>query len=102
MTLPRRLRLTRDAFEEATRKRATSEHFTLAWGPSRSGGLAAVISKKVAKRSVDRHLLKRRMLEIMRSHAHSGRSMVAYARKGAPTLSFKDMKRELESLLTRV
>ena len=102
MTLPRRLRLSRAAFPGALqgRHRAASEHFSLTWGAK--GGTAAVISKKVAKRSVDRHLLKRRMLETMRPYAKEGHSLIAYARSGAPSLSFPELKRELVSLLARV
>jgi ribonuclease P protein component len=104
MTLPRRLRLSRAAFGAAlgARGRAASEHFSITKGPTLEGGAAVVISKKVAKRSVDRHLLKRRVLTILRPHISPRHSLVVYARAGAPALSFRTLKEELEILLSRV
>jgi len=104
MTTPRRLRLTRAAFTSTSRSRKSvvGEHFSLSVNPSLKGGAAAVISKKVAKRSVDRHLLKRRVLEALRPHIQEKVALIVYARAGAPTLSYRELKKELESLLSRV
>lgn len=63
--------------------------------------MAVVVAKAVARRSVDRHLLKRRALAVMRPFYTEGRYVVVYAKKGAPTLSFKALKEELTSLLSR-
>lgn len=63
--------------------------------------MAAVISKKVAKKSVDRHLLKRRILEILRPQVSSSRSLIVYARAGASTLPFQALKQELTELIKR-
>ena len=68
-------------------------------GPAKEGGCAAVISKKVARRSVDRHLLKRRMLSVMKEWCVPGSYLVVYAKGGAPSLPFKALKEELASLL---
>ena len=76
-------------------------HFSLSYGPSIQGGAAAIVSKAVAKRSVDRHLLKRRMLSVLRPHVRETMSLIAYARKDALTLSFKEVERELSELVSR-
>lgn len=104
MTLPRKLRVSRTVFSASPKeaKRAQTEHFSLTTTPSEGGGLAAVVSKKVAKRSVDRHLLKRRMLEVMRPFHKENYSLIAYARGGSPSLPFKTLKAEFEELLSRV
>lgn len=100
--LPRRSRLTRRTFPaNGTGKRAASPAFSLTYGPSSQGGVAAIVSKAVAKRSSDRHLLKRRMLRVLTSWHTPNRFLVAYAKKAAPTLSFKSLNEELTSLLSR-
>lgn len=70
-------------------------------GPSKDGGAAAVVSKAVAKRSPDRHTLKRRMLDVMRPYVRPDQYLVAYARAGSPALSYKELTHELSSLLAR-
>lgn len=99
--LPRRLRLGRAEFAEAaTGRRAQSAHFSVTVRKNtEKGGSAAVISKKVAKKSVDRHLLKRRILEVLRPYTNSSRSIVVFARAGSPSLPFKALKEELTALL---
>ncbi len=101
MTLPKKLRLTREAFPKVlqAKKRLISEHFSLSY--SQGTGFSAVVSKKVAKRSVDRHLMKRRMLEVLKRGPHT-KAIIAYARSGAPSLPFSELKKELETLLARV
>lgn len=100
--LPRRLRLSRAGFPDSRGAfRAASAHFSLAWGPAKAGGAAAVVSKKVARRSVDRHLLKRRMLEVIRPYASPGYSLVAYAKAGSLGLTYAAVRSELEPLLLR-
>ncbi len=69
-------------------------------GPSKLGGAAAVVSKTVAKSSPVRHLLKRRMLSVMKPFTRSDQYVVAYARSGSPLLSFKALSDELSRLLT--
>ncbi|MGB4076523.1 MAG: ribonuclease P protein component [Minisyncoccia bacterium] len=98
--LPRKLRLSRATFPSPrSGSKATSEHFSLVFGPATAGGCAAVVSKKVARRSVDRHLLKRRMLSVARPFVGLNRYLVLYARAGSPSLSFKTLASELTSLL---
>ncbi len=76
-----------------------SDHFSLVWGSSNTGGGAVVISKKVASRSVDRHLLKRRILSLIRPHCSESRFLVVYAKKGSSTLPFKEISKEITELL---
>ncbi|HYF29025.1 MAG TPA: ribonuclease P protein component [Candidatus Paceibacterota bacterium] len=102
--LPKRLRLSRAEFGKAAAgTRATSAHFSVTVRRNaENGGAAAVISKKVAKKAVDRHLLKRRILEALRPEVFSDRSIIVYARAGAPTLSYAALKQELSELLGKV
>ncbi len=64
--IPRSKRLSRRTFPTIRGKTLASGAFSLVYGPSSDGGCAAVVSKKVARRSVDRHLLKGRITESMR------------------------------------
>ena len=104
--LPKKSRLSRADFVEVGRGvRLSSPHFSLSYRhrtPSKEGQVAVVISKKVAKRSVDRHLLKRRMLAVLRDYTHQGLESVAYARQGAVSLSFSTLKSEFSDLLKRI
>lgn len=100
--LPRRLRIPRAAFPDGRQgNRASSSSFSLVSTPSPRGGAAAVVSKAVAKRSVDRHLLKRRILAILRPFVRGDRHVVIYAKKQALTLPFSALKDELAGLLTK-
>lgn len=101
--VPKKLRLSREEFQKAAAgKRAVSAHFSVtARTVPEKGGIAVVISKKVAKRSVDRHLLKRRILEILRPQASPTCSFIVYARAGSPSLPFGALKEELSELYTR-
>lgn len=102
--LPRPLRLPREALTD-TRPlaRTQSEHFSVLHGalPHHAGG-AVIVSKKVAKLSVTRHLLKRRIKVIMAPHLTEGRTIVVHARPGAANLSFEEMEHELSPLLRSI
>jgi ribonuclease P protein component len=104
--LSRRLRLSRSHFASSGPfRKAESEHFSVSIRPlSRTsaphGALAAVVSKKVARRSVDRHLLKRRMLAVSKSYVTPGYGIVVYARAGSFTLPFHAVNTELTRLLS--
>ncbi len=99
--LPRSHRLPRAGFEQiAGLQRAASRHFSISYIESAplSGG-AAVVSKKVAKRSVDRHQLKRRMKAVMKPWCVPGRVLIIHARTGAAVLPFPELEGELTGLL---
>ena len=61
-----------------------------------------MISKKTAKLSVSRHLLKRRMLTVLRPWCSPSLSLIVYARAGSSALSFRELSQELEELVVRV
>ena len=102
--LPRRLRLTRRAFAlPGHARRAASTHFSVSASPALSeGGCAVVVSKKVARLSVARHLLKRRILSVMRPWCAGPYSVIVYARAGSSNLSFHTLKTELSEILARI
>jgi ribonuclease P protein component len=99
--LPKRLRLTRHDFPDARGlKRFQSRHFSLSYGEREaSGGTAVVISKKVSPSSVARHLLKRRVISVLRPYVTDSRIFLIHARPGAAELPSAELTRELISLL---
>ncbi|HEX5774838.1 MAG TPA: ribonuclease P protein component [Candidatus Paceibacterota bacterium] len=101
--IPRRLRLSRAQFAHRTNgKRAESAHFSVTYRAAPGqGGCSSVISKKVAKRAVDRHLLKRRMNTVLLPWCSPTRSIVVYARAGSLALTFRALNEELTGLLRR-
>ena len=101
--VPRRLRLSRHTFPlSRSGTRLSTSHFSLVWGRAqKGGGCAAVISKKVARRSVDRHLLKRRIMAVLLPWCGPDRFFVVYALSGSNTLSFQALKEELGFLLMK-
>lgn len=100
--LPRRHRLSRASFPgRGAGRRAETPHFSLVAGASSAGGASAVVSKKVARRAVDRNLLKRRMLSLMRPYVDHARFLVVYARSGAAALPYPALAEELTALLSR-
>jgi ribonuclease P protein component len=100
--LPRKLRLSREAFGEVRRlKRAASPHFSVSYESEEGsgGGAAVVIAKKAAKLAVTRHLLKRRILAVARPYVVAERILIIHVRPGAAALPFPELKGELISLL---
>ena len=82
--------------------RAASPHFSLSLRKTEGqGGCATVISKKIAKLSVSRHLLKRRMLSVMKECCAKDTALIVYARPGAAALPYQELKVELTELLSR-
>jgi len=101
--LRRPSRLPREGFRAITLgKRLVAPHFSISYGKgvgaASPGQAAVVVSKKVARTSVARHLLKRRVMDIASPRTGKGVSFIVYARKGATELSFKAIKAELEPL----
>jgi len=100
----RRLHLSRPDFTSASQdkaaKRGTTPHFSLTL--SRAGvGTAVVVSKKVAKSSVARHLLKRRVREAVAPWNSDSYALIIYARPGAAALPYSGIIAELSPLLQR-
>ncbi|HYE22917.1 MAG TPA: ribonuclease P protein component [Candidatus Paceibacterota bacterium] len=105
--IPRRLRLSRKDFESVVSgkelMRAVSPHFSISYGSSPAkGGCGVVVSKKVERSSVKRHLLKRRIREVLREYCSTDHIFIVYARPGAETLSFADLSAELSAELERI
>lgn len=98
-----RMRLSRAHFAPSgPETRLASAHFSLSLRKAASaGGCAVVVSKKVARLSVTRHLLKRRVFSVIRPHCLSDRALILYARPGAAALSFQDLETELRELMAR-
>lgn len=80
--------------------RATSPHFAVTYGPApKEGGCGIVVSKKVERSSVKRHLLKRRIREVLREHCSRDFVLIVYARPKSQLLTFDELKTELEGLI---
>jgi ribonuclease P protein component len=79
--------------------RAVSAHFSVTALPTPAGRAAAVVSKKIAKSSVARHRLKRRILAVLAPKVRPGRSFIVYARAGSSSLSSAALAKELATLL---
>ncbi len=67
---------------------------------------SVVVSKKVAKTSVARHKLKRRAYDAL-SRIEKGSKLpagryVLFAKKDAPTLSFKELEAEIKNLTNKI
>jgi RNase P protein component len=98
--IPRARRLPRAGFATLARaKRLSSPHFSISIAPAPRGGLAAVVPKKVAARSVDRHLLKRRIFSVISPYFLPHRVLVVHAKAGAAGIPFPSLRAELTALL---
>ena len=105
--LPQEHRLSRENFKEVlTRGRSTAgAHFSFKYQKLRIGEkprFSVVISKKVVKTAVGRHLIKRRVYSFLSSALKTKLSLsgIFFARTGVDRLSFKDLTVELEGLLS--
>lgn len=66
------------------------------------GGFACVVSKKVARKAVDRNRIKRRVRAIMREVTLSGPLVViVYAKPGASHATMQDLREDIMALLGR-
>jgi ribonuclease P protein component len=104
---PRRARLSRVDFaalaSDRSAKRASTAHFSAVCKEDGDvSGCAVVISKKVEKGSVRRHLLKRRILSAIKTVYLPAQALIVYAREGSGTLPFSELSVELQNLLARV
>ncbi|HCR52461.1 TPA: hypothetical protein DIV48_02310 [Candidatus Kaiserbacteria bacterium] len=103
---PRRKRLPRSAFPAAlsTGRRISSAHFS-AILPKEAEGYAVVVSKKIARLSVVRHRIKRRVLEALRGILRSRRdippALILFPKQTVERMDHKTMQEELEVLISR-
>ena len=83
-------------------KRVASPHFSLSVREGQEkGGLAVVVPKKVAKLSVSRHLLKRRVLSLLAPWYSPTRIVMVFARPGSKELDYPALEKEITELLAR-
>ena len=98
--LPRKNRLQRADFNHLTNgKRHSTEHFSCTQKESPVLKVAIVVSKKTAKKSPDRHLLKRRVSAAIEENPPAPGLYNIFARKGSQLLSYHDIKTEISTLL---
>ena len=97
---PRRKRLSREVFSSAlkTGRRVSSEHFSVIIPQHNEHGYAVVIPKKVAKLSVQRHQIKRRVLSALRALPLPN-ALIVFPRSSVSSVSYQDIKIELAKLL---
>lgn len=89
-------RISRAQFSQALKGvRFASEHFSYIATPK---GYAVVVPKKVARLSVTRHRIKRRVLAVLRSLALP-RGVIIFPKASATTLSYQEMYTELAQAL---
>ncbi len=105
--LSKRRRLTRHLFPTDHRQGYVfhAPHLSLrvTRGTATTARMSVVVSKKTAKRAVDRHLIKRRVYESIatfekESTLASG-SYVFFAKKDAHSVPFKELNKEVTELL---
>ena len=95
---PRGKRLARKHFKAlGSGKRFSSAHFSVVV-PREATGYAVVVSRKTAKLSTARHLLKRRVLAALRG-LDLPPSLVVFPKNSAIALTFAEIEAELATLL---
>lgn len=100
--LPKVKRLARADFTKVQKgKRAVTGHFSLSYHPSATSKAAVIVSKKVAKKATERHLLKRRVLALLSKALPPNTTLVVYARAKSQTLTFSQLREEVQDLLTK-
>ena len=61
-----------------------------------------VISKKTERSAVKRHLLKRRIVAVIRQYAQEDQTLIVYARQGVGAVSPTLLRDELNSLVRSI
>lgn len=107
--MPRKYRLGTEEIKELSESKsfkiAHTPHFSLKFQERPEGGskFAVVVPKKATKSAVARNKIKRRGRDVIREmipDLPSPINAVLYAKKGADTITFKETKTEIASLLT--
>ncbi len=94
---PRSERLSRGSFPEALAgKRLSTDHFSLVI--SQTPGYAVVVSKKVARLSTARHLLRRRVVAALRTLALPP-GLIVFPKSSAVSLAYRAIRAELAEAL---
>jgi ribonuclease P protein component len=100
-------RIPRAAFAAffASGKRYHGPHMTIVVNPSDSLGVSVVVSKKVAKKAVDRNRLRRRAYGVVERYAKvmpTPHALIVQYKPGALTASRHTLALELSSLLAQI
>ena len=97
---PRRKRLARWVFPTTLKigKRLSSPHFTAILSKE-AKGYAVVVSKKVARLSVTRHRIKRRVLAALRTLPLPP-ALIIFPKASVSSVSYEDIRAELKNLLS--
>lgn len=100
---PRKKRLPRVAFPPALRRgqRISSPNF-VAILSKESSGYAVVVPKKIARLSVTRHRIKRRVLEALRTTPLPSSALILFPKQSVAHLTHKEAVVELTGLLSKV
>jgi len=98
----RRERLNREIFPSIIKngRRLSSPHFSAIFS-SEAKGYAVVISKKVARLSVTRHRIKRRIFAALRTLPLPP-ALIIFPKSSASSVSYEDIKVEIKQLLSTI
>jgi ribonuclease P protein component len=96
-------RLTREAFPHVLKRgrRVSTPHF-LAVFTSDVNGYAVVVPKKVARLSVMRHKIKRRVLEAFRTLSTPTCALLLFPKSTVAEMSYTEVREELDLLLSKI
>jgi ribonuclease P protein component len=104
---PRKKRLSRASFPSVLKagRRFSSQHLSVVIPkkgglPSEANGYAVVVSKKVARLSVKRHQIKRRVLAAIRTLPLPP-ALIVFPQSSVSSVSYQDIKTELAELLSK-
>ena len=109
--IPRKYRATRIDIENAIKTGITLDSPTVYTKVSRKApeetGFAIVISKKVEKTSAGRHLIKRRISDVVEKNLSKikpdfKKTVVVFAKKSEKIPKHAEIKKDLESILTKI
>lgn len=81
-----------------------NQFLALRYQASEVSAAAVVVSKKVARSAVMRHLVRRRVYAALRElgFLETQRALVVITRKGVTNLSYSQLKEELQALLLHI
>jgi ribonuclease P protein component len=109
--IPRKYRATRIDIESTIKAGVTLDSPILYAKVSKKEpektGFAIVISKKVEKTSTGRHLIKRRISDVIEKNLGGikkdvKKTVIIFAKKSEKIPSYAEIKRDLESILTKI
>ena len=98
---PRKKRLSRAQFPTALMgRRVSSVHFSVVI-PKNIEGYAVIVPKKIAKLSVTRHIIKRRVLSALRKLSLPP-SLIVFSRSSLDGVHYQDIEKELADLISKI